>query len=264
MLKSQAVKNFYRDNFFSGLLVVIPILASIYVLVKLLSWIYGWLEPFFVVPKDLTPILSEYLPRWLASFLSVAAHALEFGIVVVVLLALVALVGMITKIGVVNLSFRFGERVLGKIPLVGMVYSAVKQLMQAIFSGQGNFSRVVLVEFPRPGVWCLGLVSREADPSFCKLTGKKMVSVFMPTTPNITTGFLLMISPDELIELKLSIEDAFKVILSGGMVLAHELTDEASRSGEQLIEKVKERIAARKKGTPENQTDEPGKLQDRE
>jgi uncharacterized membrane protein len=238
MAKEDSLRKRIKGHFFSGLLVVIPLLVSVYVLVQVLQWLYNALDPLFFVPEQFKDLLYEYLPDWFAATVYASTHLVEFAVVIGIILVLVSLLGMFTRIRLFNWLFGLGEKVVAKIPLMGIVYSAVKQLMQAVFSGKGNFSRVVMVQYPRPGVWCLAFVSREADSTFNRLAGEKLVSVFMPTTPNVTTGFLFMVSDKELIEVDLTVEQAFKIIISAGMVLAHEEPDVAGITGDTLIDRL--------------------------
>lgn len=233
-------KQFLRDNFFSGLLVVVPAVASIYVFYNLVKWLYDKFN-FIGLPEDLIrKYLDESVPAWSADLIVGLVHVAEFLALVIAVIALVALAGMVTKVGLVNWFFRLAERVLEKIPIVGVLYSALKQLLESIFSGKGNFNKVVLVEFPRNGIWSVGFVSRESDRSFAALTGKeRLYNVFIPTTPNPTNGFLIIVPEDQMIELSITIDQAFKFIMSGGMVLPHEDAGEVLQDDGDLMVKIK-------------------------
>jgi len=222
MRRLQNIKRFLRDYFLSGLLVVVPLVASIYVLVKLSKWLYDRIAILPINYEKIAEALSTFLPKYVVAWITNSIHILEFAIALVLLFCIISIVGLITKIRLGNWMISVSERTLDRIPLVGMVYSALKQLLQAVFSGKGNFSRVVILEYPRRGIWSLGFVSREADVTFEKKTGQKLWSVFIPTTPNPTSGFLLMVPEDDLCDVELTIEQAFKIIISGGMVLPHE------------------------------------------
>lgn len=246
MSKWQKIKGFLRSNFFSGLLVVIPLLVSLYVLIKVLQFLYSKLDFLFVVPPELQESLEEYLPDWIASSIDTMARTGEFAVIVVVLLVFIALIGLITKLRLFNWFIGFSERIVEQIPLMGMIYSAVKQLLQAIFSGKGNFSRVVMIEYPRREIWSLGFVSRRADIIFSKKTGRNLISVFVPTTPNPTSGFLLMLPEDDIIDIDITVEQAFKIIISAGMVLAHEEPEDGLISGKDFFNEIKRRIPGQK------------------
>jgi uncharacterized membrane protein len=111
------------------------------------------------------------------------------------------------------------ERLLGRIPLVRGIYAAVKQVMEQILSERADrFRRVVLFEFPRKGVYSLGFVTGEATGEIGEKLPGRSYNVFIPCTPNPTSGFYLIVPEEDLIPVDLSVEQAFKIILSGGMV----------------------------------------------
>lgn len=113
----------------------------------------------------------------------------------------------------------FGENVLDRIPLVRSIYSAVKQVTQTILSSDKNsFRQVLLIQYPRKGVWTLAFQTGEAMAAFNELTNEQLVTVFIPTTPNPTSGFILMIPENEVIKLDIDVEDALKFIMSLGVV----------------------------------------------
>ena len=245
MNRGEKIRKFYKDNFLSGLLVLVPLVASIYILVQVSRWLYRKLVFLPIDTDRIGEWLSGYLPGWAVAGTIKALHLVEFGVVLIIVLFLVALMGMITKNRLGHWIIGWSEQVLDRIPLVGMVYSALKQLLEAVFSGKGNFSRVVLVEYPRRGIWSLGFVSREADRSLSEMAvGKedRLLSIFLPTTPNPTSGFLLMIPEKDVIDLELSIEQAFKIIISAGMVLPHEVPEKVLAPSEEegLMAKVKD------------------------
>lgn len=235
MSRWEKTRKFLRENFFSGLLVVVPLAGSLYVLVILSRWLYRKVVVYPLVPKRVLDLLHQVLPDWSEMWVSKSIHLVEFLVVVLALIFVVSLAGLVTRIRLVKWVLGIGERIFQKIPLIGVVYSALKQLLMSIFSGKGNFSRVVIVEFPRPGIWSLGFLSRETDHHISRsVTEEKLYTVFVPTTPNVTTGFLLLVPETELRFVDLSVEDAFKVILSGGLA-----QPEGSESGEKRREKGK-------------------------
>lgn len=127
--------------------------------------------------------------------------------------------------GIVATNF-FGQRlvswsesVLDKIPLVRSIYNATKQVIQAIFATNGEaFRKVLLVEYPRKGLWSLAFQTGVTSPEIKRHTGDEMVSIFIPTTPNPTSGFLMMVPKSEVIELTMSIDEALKFIISLGVM----------------------------------------------
>jgi len=113
----------------------------------------------------------------------------------------------------------WGDSVLGKIPLVRTIYQGLKQITETFFiRNKGNLQRVVLIQYPRQGIYSIAFVTGVPRSDTQKLAGKDLISVFVPTTPNPTSGFFLMVQRDEAIPLDITVEEAFKIIISGGMV----------------------------------------------
>jgi uncharacterized membrane protein len=111
------------------------------------------------------------------------------------------------------------ERLLMRIPLVRPIYSAAKQLSETLFSGSGkSFRKVVLVEYPRPGLWTLAFLTGDGVTEVIEKTGRDLVNIFVPTTPNPTSGFFIMVPAKDLIELHMSVDAGIKLILSAGAV----------------------------------------------
>jgi uncharacterized membrane protein len=112
------------------------------------------------------------------------------------------------------------EAILSRIPIVRNIYNAVKQIVSTVLTSQGkSFRKVVLAEYPRKGIWSIGFLTNEEVAFDCKDMQGNMVAVFLPTTPNPTSGFILMFSKEDLIELDMSVEEGFKFIISIGVVV---------------------------------------------
>lgn len=113
-----------------------------------------------------------------------------------------------------------GERVLDRIPLVRTIYTSTKKLTEAVFHGTGkSFRKVVLIEYPRKGIWSLAFLTGEGVDEVCDRTGRDQVTVFVPTTPNPTSGFILMLPREEVTELDMPVDDGLKMIISVGVVV---------------------------------------------
>ena len=131
---------------------------------------------------------------------------------------------LITIIGWISLSFlgkrlfNFVESILNKIPIIRTIYSAVEQLIETFTKSKSDKKNVVLVEYPRKGVYAVGFATKENTGEIKKKSGKEMINVFVPTTPNPTSGFLLMFPKDEIIYLDLTFEEASKFIVSAGSI----------------------------------------------
>lgn len=192
-----------RSYLIAGLLVWLPLGVTMLV-VKLL-----------VGTMDQTLLLlpERYRPDALLGF-----HIPGLGVVLTVLVVLVT--GML----VANLFGRqlvaAWERLLSRIPLVRSVYSAVKQLAETMFSSGGqSFRKVLLIEYPRKGLWTLAFQTGTGVGEAQQKTGREVVNVYVPTTPNPTSGFFLMVPRDDVVELEMSVDDGLKMIISMGVVV---------------------------------------------
>ncbi|MHB8536095.1 MAG: DUF502 domain-containing protein [Sulfuricaulis sp.] len=138
-------------------------------------------------------------------------------------MVLTAIIVLVTGVIVTNLFgmqlVNIGERLLQRIPLVRSIYASVKQVTQSLFSSGKSFRKVVLVEYPRKGMWSLAFQTGAGAGEISSKTGKSISNVFIPTTPNPTSGFFLMVPHEDVIELDMSIDDGLKMLLSVGVVI---------------------------------------------
>ena len=112
---------------------------------------------------------------------------------------------------------------MGRIPLVRTIYTSVKQVSETLLASESSaFRKVVLIEYPRKEIWSIGFLSSEGMAVACRKTGRNLKSIFVPTTPNPTSGFIVMLPEEDVIELELSVEDGFKFIISMGVVVPGE------------------------------------------
>ncbi|MBD2073021.1 DUF502 domain-containing protein [Phormidium sp. FACHB-592] len=203
----QHLKQDFKNDLIAGLLVVIPLATTIWLTLTIANWVINFLTR---IPKQLNPF--DGLNPLLVNVLN-----LTVGLMVPLLCIL--LIGLMAR----NIAGRWlldlGERVLQAIPLAGSVYKTLKQLLETLLKDSGNkFRRVVLVEYPREGVWALGFVTGVLTGEFQSHFSSPMLGVFIPTTPNPTTGWYAVVPEDAVINLSMPIEDAFKVVISGGIV----------------------------------------------
>jgi uncharacterized membrane protein len=199
MINDKKKKSFsliLRNYFFTGIVVLIPIGFTLY----LTKFIIGISSK--IIPQNINP--NNYLPY--------AIPGIEILISII----------LITIVGGLSLSF-LGKRVLKfiddlfkRIPFLRTIYSAILQMTESFSSKDNNKKSVVLVEYPRKGVWAVGFATKENKGQMSKKTNKNLVNVFVPTTPNPTSGFLLMFPVDEVIHLNMSFEEASKFIVSAG------------------------------------------------
>jgi uncharacterized membrane protein len=136
---------------------------------------------------------------------------------------LTAVIVFVTGMIVTNLFgmqlFNIGERILQRIPLVRSIYASVKQVTESMFSSGKSFRKVVLVEYPRKGMWSLAFQTGTGAEEVRDKTGRDVTNVFIPTTPNPTSGFFLMVPREDVVELDMSVDDGLKMLLSVGVVV---------------------------------------------
>ena len=199
----QKFKQDIKNDLIAGLVVVIPLATTIWLTLNVANWVIRFITRF---PKQLNPFTG------LNPFL-VALINLGIGFSVPLLALL--LIGLMARNFAGRWLLDFGERIVQSIPLAGSVYKTIQQLLQTVFQdSKSRFRRVVLIEYPRRGLWAIAFVTGAAVTA----TPTKMLSVFIPTTPNPTSGWYSVVSEDDIVNLSISVEDAFKVLLSGGIV----------------------------------------------
>lgn len=193
-----------RGDFLTGLVIVLPMFLTGYLL---------WATIAFVDAKVVPLIPGRYNPE------NVFGRNI-FGLGLLVFLVFTTLVGALTKGLVGREILAFGERIVERMPVVRSVYNGLKQIAETIFTQTGtSFQQACLVEYPRKGLWAVAFVSADARGEIPVKTGDpSLVSVFLPSTPNPTTGFLLFVPREDIIPLDMSLEEAAKLIISGGLV----------------------------------------------
>ena len=206
-----------RKHFITGLVILLPLAVTIAVIVFLINFLTG---PFV----DAVAKIVEHIPLFADGFLIFSSEQLvKYGSKVLILVALffcTALLGMVTRWFFMNALISVCDKILHKIPIVNTVYKTSQDIIKTLFvSDKNSFKQVVMVPFPRPGVYVMGLIARESPPSCSKAVKEDLISVLVPTTPNPTTGFLLMFKKEDLIHLDLKPEDAIKYIVSCGVII---------------------------------------------
>ena len=215
-----------RANFLTGLVVIAPIALTIWLIWTVTGWIDSWVWPF--VPSAYRPdaLIRTYLcdfgsdtPAQLPFYCHLEAAHLR-GIGVFIFLIFTVIVGWIAK-GIMGRSLiAWGEGLVDRMPVVRSVYNGVKQVTETVFNqSESKFDKACLIEYPRPGVWGVGFVSTKAKGEIlARLPDDEILTVFLPTTPNPTSGFLLYVPKRDVIFLDMSVEDAAKLIISAGLV----------------------------------------------
>ena len=196
MKKKSSITSKLRNAFIAGIVVLVPIGFTLYLtlfLIKISSKL---------IPNEINP--NNYLPF--------SIPGLE------ILLSVI----FITIVGGISLSF-FGKKILNlindlfkRIPILRTIYSAIGQMTESFTSKSDNKKSVVLIEYPKKGSWAVGFATKENKGEISKKTNKELINIFVPTTPNPTSGFLLMFPKDEVIYLDMTFEEASKFIVSAG------------------------------------------------
>lgn len=192
----------FRSYLLAGLVVWLPILVTIGVLRFIIDLLDNTLA---LVPKAYQPeqLLGMHLP----------------GLGVILSLLLLLITGIVATNFLGQRLVSWGESILSRIPLVRSIYNAVKQVMNTVLSSNGDaFRKVLLIEYPRKGLWTLAFQTGSATLEINTHTQDEMISLFVPTTPNPTSGFLMMIAKKEAIELNMSVDEALKFIISLGVM----------------------------------------------
>jgi uncharacterized membrane protein len=202
----------FRANFLTGLVVVAPVGLTIWLIWTVTGWIDGWVLPF--VP-------ARYQPDLLIKAIFGEHTAINVrGVGVVVFLFFTVFVGWVAK-GLLGRSLiAWGENLVDRMPVVRSIYNGVKQVAETVFNQtEAKFDKACLIEYPRPGIWAIGFVSTAARGEVLrKLPDDEVLTVFLPTTPNPTSGFLLYVPKTDVIFLDMSVEDAAKLVISAGLV----------------------------------------------
>ncbi len=195
-------KTWIKNNLLTGLIVLVPITITVYILRALIGVMDGFLT---FLPKGYHP------DDWLGF------HMPGLGLILVTFL--VFLIGMLARNYFGGKVVHFGDRIVGRIPVVRGIYQAVKQLTEAVVGNTSqSFQKVVMVEFPRAGLYSIGFLAGPACRVLEKQAGPRLMNVFIPCTPNPTTGYYVVVPEKDLIYLELSVEEAFKLIISGGLI----------------------------------------------
>ena len=192
-----------RAYLFTGILVTAPVAITFYLAYKFILWVDVFVTK--IVPPQYNFV--NYLPMTIPGF----------GLII--LIGFLMLVGMFAAGFLGRFFIRLGEWFVAKMPLISSVYSLLKQIFETVFSSKTQaFKKVVMLEYPRKGIWILGLVSADLQGEIEEKLPDEMVNVFIPTTPNPTSGFLIFVPRKDVIEMDMSVEDAIKFIVSGGLV----------------------------------------------
>ena len=185
-----------RNNFIAGIVVLIPIGITIYLTIILVSISSK------ILPKEINP--NHYLPYDIP------------GVEIITALVLITLIGWLSLSFLGKRLLALFNNILKRIPILRTIYSAIVQMTETFTKTDKNKKNVVLIEYPRKGTWAVGFATKDNSGEISRKTNKSLVNVFVPTTPNPTSGFLLMFPKEEIIFLDMTFEEASKFIVSAG------------------------------------------------
>jgi len=200
----KTVWNKFFIGFFNGVVILMPIIITV-ILIK------------FLVIKVNDIVLEPFLRLISAGGADISRVYFAKGLILIGVVFFIAVIGWAARILFINRVFSWGERILIKVPIMGRIYNAVKQISSA-FLGQGKtiFKQVVMVEYPRKGLYSLGFTTGTSKGELRTALGRSGINVFVPTTPNPTSGIFIVVPKEEVRFLKMSVEDGMKLVVSGG------------------------------------------------
>jgi len=192
-----------RAYFFAGILITAPISITFYLAWLFISFVDSQVTPWIPVKYNPTTYLPFGLP----------------GLGLVVVVVALTLIGMLTAGFFGRLIMKFYDGLLARMPVVRNVYSALKQIIETVLAQQSNaFRQAVLIEYPRRGLWAIAFITGRTEEEVQNLTDEETINIFLPTTPNPTSGFLLFVPKRDLVPLSMTVEEAIKMVISAGIV----------------------------------------------
>ncbi|MEM8951423.1 MAG: DUF502 domain-containing protein [Pseudomonadota bacterium] len=192
-----------RNYFLTGIIVTAPIAITIFLVWQFITFLDDYVGRFFPIPAS----VEQYLPFGLP------------GIGLIFMLAFLTFIGFIAAGFAGRTMVRMGERLLSRMPVIRSVYGTLKQIFETVLNQSSrSFREVVLVEYPRRGIAAIGFVTGPTRGEVQERTDEDLVNIFLPTTPNPTSGFLLFVPRKDLIHLDMTVEEGIKLVISGGIV----------------------------------------------
>lgn len=195
----------------TGLVIVIPVVITVYIFYYIFTWINSIIEG----------IASEFLYRYLPEIP---------GLTIIISFAIILAIGIFASVSVGKSALKYIDKWMSKIPLVSELYFTIKQASETILIQKEGFKRAVVVEYPRKGVFALGFVTGESYREIKESADdNKLINIFIPTSPNPTSGYLVFIKKSEVRNVNLSIQEAIKIIISGGFLKKEELKEKETK-----------------------------------
>lgn len=217
--KRQSWASSLRSNFLTGLIIIAPITLTAWLMWSVVGWIDS--RVWSIVPDTYQP------HRYVQTLYNIQLNdQIDIrGVGLVVFLVFTIFVGWLGKGFVGRSLLRYGESLVERMPVVRTVYGSVKQIAETVFNQKNSsFDKACLIEYPRKGIWAIGFIATSARGEIEKYSPKDdhLVSVFVPTTPNPTSGFMLFLPSKDINELAMSVEEAAKLVISAGLVYPDE------------------------------------------
>lgn len=195
-----------RNYFLTGLIIAGPLGITAYLTWSIIQWVDGWIKP--LIPHVYNP--DTYLPFPIP------------GVGLIVAFLALVVIGFLTANIAGKTLLSYGELLLGRMPVVRNLYSGLKQIFETVLAERSNsFKKAAIIQYPRPGLWAIVFIATDARGEVAHRldqVGADVTAVFLPTTPNPTSGFLLYVPKSEIIELDMTVEDAAKLVISAGLV----------------------------------------------
>jgi len=203
MNKSKSFLSKIRSYFLTGIIVTAPVGLTFYVAILFIGFIDGKVRNNIPEKYHYDNLLPIEIP----------------GIGLLFVFILLTFIGFLTAGLIGKFIIKLGERVIARLPIIRSVYGALKQIFESVLaSSSKSFREVVLIEYPRKGVWAIGFITGDTKGEVQNATKENMVNVFLPTTPNPTSGFLLFVPRKDVIILDMNVEEGIKMVISGGIV----------------------------------------------
>ncbi|SNT71834.1 DUF502 domain-containing protein [Paracoccus seriniphilus] len=201
--RRRGVLGVIRSNFLAGLIVVAPIGITVWLIWTLTGWMDSWVLP--MVPARWRP--EQYIGINLR------------GVGALFFLFFTVVIGWLAKGWLGRSLLRTGEQIVNRMPVIRSVYGALKQIAETVLSqSEARFDRACMLEYPRKGLWAVGFVAGPAKGELIRHVSDDLIAVFVPTTPNPTSGFLIYVPESDVTFLDMSVEDAAKLVISAGLV----------------------------------------------
>ncbi|UOE95676.1 DUF502 domain-containing protein [Alkalihalobacillus sp. LMS39] len=219
----------FQKNIIAGLIFLLPAIATIYLIQFLFSLIDAFLGSFITsILKALNIItLHEGSIYFLGVYTPFSERLLGIGFILTIFL--ITWIGSMRLKGQASHVFQTIDRAFRRIPIANSIYTSVEQIIHAFAQERTSFQRVVLLEYPRKGLYTIGFLTGESKGEVQRVTSKACINVFLPTTPNPTSGWLVLVPHDDVIFLNMTVEQGLKFIISGGVVVPPDRSEEMEK-----------------------------------